>query len=232
VQAISPQEFVLQLFVSVLPGIFVGIPLGTYLYQKIPASISQWMIWCYNFVLIVIGFYSFANSHMFSSSTFLVFIFCCGLGICVLWIIDSCSSSADGSSELSQTIDELQDKRRKRTISIVRRKSSTAEPSRSFFRKYFCEGQLIDEAELERSKRLEEIASSLPLFERILFKYRKQVGMAIPFFIIHIFWWTYMISTQSFYLFETRYFISIVMIFGSMVAGATSEGGGASNRFI
>merc|ERR1712151_503884 len=51
----------------------------------------------------------------------------------------------------------------------------------------------------------------------------------------HIVWWSIAISNNYFYFFnepsgsygKPRYFMSITMIFGSMIAGATSEGGAA-----
>ena len=39
--------------------------------------------------------------------------------------------------------------------------------------------------------------------------------------------WTLAIKNNYFALFEDRYKMSITMIFGSMIGGATSEGGGA-----
>jgi uncharacterized membrane protein YfcA len=44
---------------------------------------------------------------------------------------------------------------------------------------------------------------------------------------IFISWSAFMIVTNQLYLFEDNWFMSIVMIFGSFIAGATAEGGGA-----
>lgn len=64
---------------------------------------------------------------------------------------------------------------------------------------------------------------------------RNLIGIAIPFVIVQTCWWLYMMI--NFELFNTvfiesvgnyslpRYTMTIVMVFGSMVAGATSEGG-------
>ena len=40
-------------------------------------------------------------------------------------------------------------------------------------------------------------------------------------------WLYYMISNDLFYLFEKNWIASLTMVFGSFIAGATSEGGGA-----
>lgn len=66
-------------------------------------------------------------------------------------------------------------------------------------------------------------------------KYRKPIAMFTPALIVHIVWWTLMIKNDWFYLFteasggrdKPRYYMSITMIFGSMIAGATAEGGAA-----
>ena len=57
----------------------------------------------------------------------------------------------------------------------------------------------------------------------------------LPALLVHIVWWSIMVDRNLFYLFnepsgpdnKPRYLMSITMIFGSMIAGATSEGGGA-----
>jgi len=65
--------------------------------------------------------------------------------------------------------------------------------------------------------------------------HRESISIIAPVVLVHIFWWYYMIANDSFYLFNgemgdynrPRYLLSITMLFGSMVAGATSEGGAA-----
>ena len=49
----------------------------------------------------------------------------------------------------------------------------------------------------------------------------------IPAIIILSSWLMYMIATGQWYVFVNYYVMSITMVFGSLVAGATSEGGGA-----
>merc|ERR1719199_2201161 len=47
----------------------------------------------------------------------------------------------------------------------------------------------------------------------------------MPAIFFHVCWWSYMIKHDLFHLFEEKYYMTITMIFGSMIAGATSEGG-------
>jgi len=89
-----------------------------------------------------------------------------------------------------------------------------------WLKKYFMEGQSLHDG-TRRSD------SNAPWYVR----YRQLIGMAIPFCFFHIIWWSYMITNNEFYLFtqvvdhHPRYYMSITMIFGSLVGGATSEGG-------
>jgi uncharacterized membrane protein YfcA len=65
--------------------------------------------------------------------------------------------------------------------------------------------------------------------------HRKFVSFIIPIAVIYIIWWPYMIANDLFSKFagltgeheKPRYLVSITMIFGSFIAGCTSEGGGA-----
>lgn len=86
------------------------------------------------------------------------------------------------------------------------KKSSSAG---SFIQKYFMEGQLVGEGR-------EDHAAD---------PYRRLKGVLMPAFFFHLIWWSYMIKHDLFHLFEDKYYMTITMIFGSMIAGATSEGG-------
>lgn len=103
-------------------------------------------------------------------------------------------------------------------------------------RRYFCEGQTVDRAMQEK---LDDGDTSLRV------RYRKLIAVAIPFTIVHVIWWTCMIKYNSFHKFvnysgkkqkwldsgalgkeNTKpWYMSVTMVFGSMVAGMTSEGG-------
>jgi uncharacterized membrane protein YfcA len=71
-----------------------------------------------------------------------------------------------------------------------------------------------------------------PFYER----HRRMISFLIPGTIVWVVWWSYMISTENSFdaftgitgsLEKPRWLISITMVFGALVAGATSEGGAA-----
>jgi len=113
----------------------------------------------------------------------------------------------------------------------------------AFCGKYFCEGQKVDKALQAKID-----AGTLSWTEQ----YRKQLAMAVPFLLVHIVWWTAMVRWDAFHKFTDQialqdrfrvwspakgklvrtmhsgvrpWYMSATMVFGSMVAGATSEGG-------
>jgi len=92
----------------------------------------------------------------------------------------------------------------------------------AFFTRYFCEGQSLDQ-----KQQLVQTDPNATWFE----KNRKVVGIGIPVVFFWAIWWTYMAKKDLFGLFNEatdsipRYYMSITMVFGSMIAGATSEGG-------
>ncbi|KAK3232867.1 hypothetical protein CYMTET_56805 [Cymbomonas tetramitiformis] len=96
--------------------------------------------------------------------------------------------------------------------------------AKKFCLKYFCEGQVLDKS---ATLQLEAIDDNAPAWKKILVKHRRPIGMAIP---ITIFWtvWLIIMATYNYwYVFQDKYWMSLTMIFGSMFAGATSEGGAA-----
>jgi len=67
-------------------------------------------------------------------------------------------------------------------------------------------------------------------------KHRKAIAIGVPLVAVQVVWWLYMILFGNFadvFLSkigthdEPRYYLTIAMVFGSMVAGSTSEGGAA-----
>lgn len=52
-------------------------------------------------------------------------------------------------------------------------------------------------------------------------------GSLFPILVLLILWAIYMLDTGQWYLFRDNWFMSVTMIFGSFIAGASSEGGGA-----
>ena len=105
--------------------------------------------------------------------------------------------------------------------------------------KYFCEGQATAKTLRDRfgdSKEEDpQDAGKASAPRSFADRHRKGIAMMIPIIIVHAFWWSYMVSSDSFDLFKgqagangiPRWYMSVTMVFGSMVAGATSEGGAA-----
>ncbi|CAM9535173.1 unnamed protein product, partial [Heterosigma akashiwo] len=92
--------------------------------------------------------------------------------------------------------------------------------TKSWIKKYFWEGQQLADTATK-------ISPDAPWYIR----HRRLLAMAIPAVVFHIGWWSYMISQNAFGIFAEQYgsvprwYMSITMLFGSMIAGATSEGG-------
>ncbi|XP_057309740.1 uncharacterized protein LOC130647788 [Hydractinia symbiolongicarpus] len=93
-----------------------------------------------------------------------------------------------------------------------------------FIKKYLWEGQALSE---DYENQLVNMPHDAPWHKKFFVKYRRIIGMVIPAFVFHLLWWAYFIKFNTWYLFEEHYGISIMMIFGSMIAGMTSEGGGS-----
>ena len=91
----------------------------------------------------------------------------------------------------------------------------------NFIRKYFMEGQKLKE-------NVDSIHTSKneSLWRRIISR-RQFWGIAIPLTFFEVCWWSLAIKHDFFAYFPDKYVMSITMIFGAIVAGMTSEGGGA-----
>jgi uncharacterized protein len=105
----------------------------------------------------------------------------------------------------------------------------------AFLQKYFNQGQ--QRAVLPVAV-AEPHADATWLARQLVWRRPRWAGIAIPAFFVHLVWWSYMLNhTESFALFGepegddedgvAGYWASITMVFGSLVAGATSVGGGA-----
>lgn len=95
---------------------------------------------------------------------------------------------------------------------------------RQFFKKYFWEGQKLADTQHEALKNLPKDAS---MWTKLVVKHRLLVGILIPLLFFEILWWLLAIRHNYFEYFPSRYLLTITMIFGSTIAGMTSEGGGA-----
>ena len=70
-----------------------------------------------------------------------------------------------------------------------------------------------------QTQALQKLDPNAPWHERLIVKHRRLVGVAIPFIFYQVLWWSCAIEYSFWSLFPDRYFISITMIFGSMIAG-------------
>ncbi|GMS95062.1 hypothetical protein PENTCL1PPCAC_17237, partial [Pristionchus entomophagus] len=97
--------------------------------------------------------------------------------------------------------------------------TKTRRTPKEFFVKYFLAGQKTHEDEVESG-----VASP---FDNFVAKYRKAIGILIPMIFVQTFYWLLAFENGFWRLFATRYEMSLVMMFGAAVGGATAEGGGA-----
>ena len=89
-----------------------------------------------------------------------------------------------------------------------------------FVKKYFLEGQKLQEDAHQRAN------LSMPLWKQVVTS-RRFWGIAIPLIFFEVCWWSLATKHNLFRYFPEKYPMSITMIFGALVAGMTSEGGGA-----
>lgn len=117
---------------------------------------------------------------------------------------------------------------------------------------YFCEGQTTSQTLADRGREvgydtsgdskegseigdLEHVTPPEPAPSTFINRHRKLIGILTPIVIVHVFWWSYMVSNDRFGVFTDkagsqevpRWYMSVTMVFGSILAGATSEGGAA-----
>lgn len=95
---------------------------------------------------------------------------------------------------------------------------------KQFIRKYFMDGQKLEAGQVAALASLPEDA---PLLQRILVRHRRSIGILIPLIFFETCWWCQAVKHDYFSYFPERYLLSITMVFGALVAGMTSEGGGA-----
>ena len=88
-----------------------------------------------------------------------------------------------------------------------------------FLKKYFWEGQKLD-VEVKTSE------VNMPFWKRVI-RSRLFWGITIPLIFFEVCWWLLAVKHDYFQYFPEKYVMSITMIFGAMIAGMTSEGGGA-----
>jgi len=102
--------------------------------------------------------------------------------------------------------------------------STIVSKTKGFIRKYFLEGQKLEE---KQKAALESLPEDAPFLTKLLVRHRRLVGILIPLLFFEGLWWAQAIRHDYFSYFPDRYLLTITMIFGASVAGMTSEGGGA-----
>eukprot|EP00811_Abedinium_folium_P032700 NODE_5724_length_1740_cov_9.951023.p1 GENE.NODE_5724_length_1740_cov_9.951023~~NODE_5724_length_1740_cov_9.951023.p1 ORF type:complete len:469 (-),score=167.43 NODE_5724_length_1740_cov_9.951023:279-1685(-) len=123
------------------------------------------------------------------------------------------------------------------TIVTASAADSKADAVNVFLNTYFFEGQHLDE-----KAKLQDDDPNAPWHVR----HRKLISIVVPVIVVWLFWWPFMAAGgyqpgsdgTSFHLFtdtedtgsaegNPRWHMAITMVFGSMIAGSTSEGGAA-----
>lgn len=93
-----------------------------------------------------------------------------------------------------------------------------------FIKKYFFQGQSLNPSQ---AKAVAELPDDAPWYKQILVKHRRVVALLFPVTVNYFLWWSMAIKHNFFRYFIEKYFMTITMILGGLVAGMTSEGGGA-----
>jgi uncharacterized membrane protein YfcA len=72
------------------------------------------------------------------------------------------------------------------------------------------------------------------VYRRLVWQRPRLAGVLLPAALVHVFWWSYVLPRHLLVLFGSQdgatvpgYWMSVTMVFGSLVAGATSVGGAA-----
>ena len=81
---------------------------------------------------------------------------------------------------------------------------------------YFFSGQSLSDSHV---KQVESLGTNASFSKKLMVKYWRQVAIFIPLSIYHFWWWSVMIRYNIFHLFRTKYFMSLVMVLGGLVAG-------------
>uniref|UniRef100_A0A915Q7V1 Sulfite exporter TauE/SafE family protein n=1 Tax=Setaria digitata TaxID=48799 RepID=A0A915Q7V1_9BILA len=95
-----------------------------------------------------------------------------------------------------------------------------------FFRHYFLEGQKYSN---EENTTFQQNSSSngLGSIDILLDKHRKLFGFLIPFTFFQTIYWLLAFRYSFYHYFVEKYVMSIAMVFGALIGGMTTEGGGA-----
>uniref|UniRef100_A0A915NWW2 Uncharacterized protein n=1 Tax=Meloidogyne floridensis TaxID=298350 RepID=A0A915NWW2_9BILA len=112
----------------------------------------------------------------------------------------------------NNSLEKIQKQKRKRTPS-------------EWFKKYFWEGQKLHGIS-EEEKQI-PLSSNATFEQKMLIKYKNFIALLIPFSVAQFIWWSSAIKYNFFSLYSTHWQMPLTMVVGSIIAGMTSEGGGA-----
>ncbi|KAJ1359603.1 hypothetical protein KIN20_018372 [Parelaphostrongylus tenuis] len=104
----------------------------------------------------------------------------------------------------------------------MEKKDSINFQARSMDNKQMNEGQHLDD-----SVKL-QVPDDADCMQRFMIQYRKYIAFLFPVVIMQTLWWLTAIRYEWLALFETHWHMPLIMVLGALVAGMTSEGGGAS----
>ena len=71
----------------------------------------------------------------------------------------------------------------------------------------------------QQQQALLNISDDAPWHVRVLVKHRRLLGLVIPAVFFHFCWWGIAIKHDLWHIFQDKYYMSITMVFGSMIAG-------------
>ncbi|KAI0232990.1 hypothetical protein LSAT2_016771 [Lamellibrachia satsuma] len=94
----------------------------------------------------------------------------------------------------------------------------------SWFKKFFLEGQKLHSGQ---AAKMESNLTHEDWHKRFMSRHRRAIGFLAPVCFIQLLYWSAFISHGRWYIYTEKYAMSITMVFGALIAGMTSEGGGA-----
>lgn len=70
-----------------------------------------------------------------------------------------------------------------------------------------------------QAKAVAELPDDAPWYKKVLVKHRRIIGFLVPFTVYYFIWLSMAIKHDFFRYFPEKYFMTITMIFGGLVAG-------------
>ena len=82
-----------------------------------------------------------------------------------------------------------------------------------------CVHNLGQALNARQAKALAELGPNPPWHKKIIVRYRRTLGLLIPALFFHVIWWSLAVRHNFWRYFPDKYFLSITMLFGSLIAG-------------